>query len=216
MSELIASTRRAIEGRAWRHGLLVLVAVIVVALGSARTVSAHAELVSTSPTAGSVVQTVPSQVLLRFTEEIDALPDSIRVLAGDGSEVPVGEIRRDLGADTVAADLPTDLADGTYVVAWRAISGDSHPVGGAFTFSVGAPSTVDPGIVDRALDDGEPQQVSELWLGAGRWASYLGIAVVVGATAVLGVCFPAGLRSRTARVCCCWSAPVRRSWVPRS
>ena len=33
--------------------------------------------------------------------------------------------------------LEDGLADGTYIVAWRAISADSHPVNGAFTFTVG-------------------------------------------------------------------------------
>ena len=33
---------------------------------------------------------------------------------------------------------PKHLADGTYVVAWRVISADSHPVHGAFVFSVGS------------------------------------------------------------------------------
>ena len=36
--------------------------------------------------------------------------------------------------------LPAGLEDGTYVVAWRVTSADSHPVSGAFSFSIGQPS----------------------------------------------------------------------------
>ncbi len=37
--------------------------------------------------------------------------------------------------------LRDGLADGTYTVAWRVVSADSHPISGAFTFSIGKPST---------------------------------------------------------------------------
>ena len=39
-------------------------------------------------------------------------------------------------ASAVAVALP-DLDDGAYVVAWRVVSSDSHPISGAFTFRVG-------------------------------------------------------------------------------
>ncbi len=43
--------------------------------------------------------------------------------------------------------IPVRRADqplGTYLVSYRVISADSHPVGGGFTFSVGAPSATPP------------------------------------------------------------------------
>ena len=39
----------------------------------------------------------------------------------------------------VAAGLPDDLGPGTYTVAWRVVSADSHPIRGAFVFAVGRP-----------------------------------------------------------------------------
>ena len=39
--------------------------------------------------------------------------------------------------DSVSVGLPDDLPNGTYVVAWRVISADSHPIRGAFAYSVG-------------------------------------------------------------------------------
>ena len=41
---------------------------------------------------------------------------------------------------TVRIKLPADLPPGSYVVTWRVISADSHPVGSSFTFTVGAAS----------------------------------------------------------------------------
>ena len=51
--------------------------------------------------------------------------------------------------DTLVVPLKTQLPEGWYLVYWRAISVDGHPVQGAFTFAVGpnpgpAPQFVDP------------------------------------------------------------------------
>lgn len=37
-------------------------------------------------------------------------------------------------------ELPDKLAQGTYMVSWRVVSADGHPISGAFTFSIGKPS----------------------------------------------------------------------------
>lgn len=189
--------------RAPRRGLLAaaLVALCTLAglLGTWSVASAHAELVSTSPTSGAVLPTSPNQIVLTFSESVDPVPDSIRVVAGDGSAVDIGEIRQDGGKDTIAADVPT-LADGTYVVAWRAVSADSHPVNGAFTFSVGTPSTTDPNLVNDLLSANQPPQPAQAWLAIGRWSSYVGIAVLIGVMWVLAAIWPAGLRRRRSTV----------------
>ena len=41
---------------------------------------------------------------------------------------------------TVTIRLPEGLMAGTHLLSWRVISADSHPVGGALTFSIGQPS----------------------------------------------------------------------------
>ena len=136
---------------------------------------------------------------LTFSEGVDALPDSIRVVAGDGTAVSVGSITQSGGKVTLAADVPT-LADGTYVVAWRAISADSHPVAGAFTFSVGSPSTTNPDLINDLLTSSQPAKAEQAWLAIGKWASYVGIAMMIGAMWVLGAIWSTGLRTRRATV----------------
>ncbi|MCU1502869.1 MAG: hypothetical protein JWM12_2223 [Ilumatobacteraceae bacterium] len=189
--------RRRAPRRVLVATLLALVASLAAALGTWGVASAHAELISTSPTSGAVLTASPTQIVLTFSEHVDPLPDSIRLVAGDGAAVAIGSMSQDLGDDTVSASVPT-LADGTYVVAWRAISADSHPVAGAYTFSVGAPSSTDPNLVSNLLSSNEPGRPAEAWLAVGRWTSYLGIAALLGAVWVLGAAWPAGLRTRRA------------------
>ncbi len=184
-----------------RRRLLVggVLATIVTGLASWGVASAHAELLSTSPTSGAVLTTAPTQIVLTFSEHVDPVPDSIRVVAGDGTAVALGSISQSLGDDTISANVPA-LSKGSYVVAWRAISADSHPVAGAFTFSVGAASTTDPNLVANLLSSNEPGRPAEAWLAVGRWSSYLGIAVLLGAVWVLAGAWPSGLRTRRATV----------------
>ena len=121
--------------------LAALVAVLVGALGialwSAGAASAHAELLGVTPADGSVVQDTPATVEVRFSEAISLTGGSARVL-DRGASVVSGEPRVD--GSTISIPLGGELPDGTYTVTWVAISEDSHPVSGATTFSIGAPS----------------------------------------------------------------------------
>ena len=118
--------------------LAVLVALAIV-LGGGAPASAHAELVETDPAEGAVVETAPDTVTLTFNEPVRLTSQEIAVYDAQGEPVAASagasgeEVRVDL---TGAADLP----DGTYVVSWNVLSGDGHPIAGALTFSVGAPS----------------------------------------------------------------------------
>jgi copper transport protein len=65
----------------------------------------------------------------------------------------------------VAAGLKGGLADGTYTVTWRIVSGDAHPIGGAFRFSVGAPSAgaAAGGVASQVSQGGSPRYVGGLF-----------------------------------------------------
>ena len=102
---------------------------------------AHAQLESTDPVQGSVVLVAPTQVVLHFGEPVEIDFGSLRVLGPDGRRVDSGGTHHPDGdSHAVAISLPAHLPRGTYVVAWRVISADSHPVHGAFVFSVGTAS----------------------------------------------------------------------------
>jgi copper transport protein len=132
-----------------RLALVALLAVLGVGLAAAPA-SAHAELVSTDPADGAVLTEPPDAVTLTFSEAVTVAPDGIAVYDAAGD--PVGMTSSDQEGEAVTADLPEDLADGTYVVAWRVVSDDGHPEDGELTFSVGAPSpaVVTPEAVDAS------------------------------------------------------------------
>jgi len=100
--------------------------------------SAHAQLESTVPSQSEVLLLPPRQVVLHFGEPVEIDFGSIRVFGPAGQRVDQGGTHHPGGdSHAVAIALPGGLPDGTYVVSWRVISADSHPVHGAFLFSVG-------------------------------------------------------------------------------
>ncbi|MER8005423.1 copper resistance protein CopC [Streptomyces sp. NPDC094149] len=161
---------------------------VLLVLGGAGPASAHAALKSTDPEDGSVLKSAPRRITLTFTESVGLLDDSFRVLDPHNKRVPTGRAEHGPGgSDTARVTLPADLARGTYVVAWRAVSADSHPVSGAFTFSVGKPSAtvarVDSGPVENPATAG--------LYNIARYLAYLAAALLVGTAAFVVLCRPA-------------------------
>ncbi|GAA2105570.1 hypothetical protein GCM10009759_42850 [Kitasatospora saccharophila] len=175
--------------------LAVLVAALGLVLGGATAASAHATLEGTDPERGSVVATAPAAVTLTFSEGVSLSTDSVRVLDPQGNAVDDGKPDHvDGRAATARVALRSGLANGTYTVAWRAVSEDSHPVGGAFTFSIGAPSdtSVNPAAVQGAEADG----AVAFAYGTARTVAYAAFALLVGAAAFVIVVWPGGAAVR--------------------
>ena len=93
----------------------------------------HAALVASEPADGAVVERAPAAVVLRFSEPV--MPIAIRLVDRSGARVA---LRAEVDGVTVRAALPPGLPAGPYLVSYRVTSLDSHPVGGALAFSVGA------------------------------------------------------------------------------
>lgn len=137
--------------RSARLLVALLVAVLALVL-PASAASAHAELSTTDPADGSVVDQAPRSVTLRFTEGVSLRPDGVRVLDDQGDRVDVGDASS--SGDTVDVPLQEKLRRGSYVVAWRVVSADGHPVHGAFSFSVGQETTIESGLAGKAFGRG--------------------------------------------------------------
>lgn len=147
-------------------------------LGGAGTASAHAALRDSDPRDGVVLKSGPRQVTLSFTESVSLLDDSIRVVDPDNRPVETGEPgRAGKRSDTVRVTLPADLGDGTYTVAWRVVSADSHPVSGALLFSVGEPSATKP-VATMPTED----PVVASFYNIARYVAYGGLALLIGVT----------------------------------
>ncbi|MFE1840110.1 copper resistance CopC/CopD family protein [Streptomyces sviceus] len=167
---------------------MLLGSVLVLLLfGGAGAASAHAALRATDPKDGTVLKSAPREITLTFTESVGLLDDSFRVLDPDGKRLKVGDAGHGPGgSDTARVSLPAKLAQGTYTVAWRVVSADSHPVSGAFTFSVGKPS---PAIV--VPDTGPTENpATESLFNMGRYLAYLAVALLIGTAVFVAACRP--------------------------
>ena len=105
-------------------------------LASLASLEAHAFLDRADPAVGSSVQTSPSEVRIRFTENIEPAVSSVQVFDASGKEVDKRDLHLD-GFDhaLLHISLPP-LGVGTYKVTWRVVSVDTHVTNGNFTFHV--------------------------------------------------------------------------------
>jgi copper transport protein len=148
----------------------------------------HAALASTYPTDGSVLPTEPSQVSATFDQPIGITPASLEVYTPDGNRADDGDTTL-AGPEEIEVSLLPGLGTGTYTATWHVISADTHPVSGAFTFSIGAPSATHV----PALEETPNTLVSTLFAVV-RAVEYASFALMGGAVAFLIVCWPAGAR----------------------
>ncbi|MET8788938.1 copper resistance protein CopC [Streptomyces pseudogriseolus] len=171
--------------------VLLILAVAGALLAGAAPASAHAALTGSDPAQGAVVDTAPAQISLTFSEPIAVGDDSVRVLDPKGERVDKGD-PANLSGTTYSVRLLSGLPDGTYTVAYQVVSADSHPVAGAYTFSIGAPSETTVSVSAQGSDDGLVG-----WLyGFGRYVSYAGFVVLAGGAAFVLACWAPGARVR--------------------
>ncbi|MFF4899434.1 copper resistance CopC/CopD family protein [Streptomyces sp. NPDC001068] len=167
--------------------VLLFLAVTGALLAGAGPASAHAALTGSDPAQGVVVPKAPDQVSLTFSENVSLNDDSIRVLDPKGKRVDLAK-PNSLTGTTYGVQLKSGLGNGTYTVAWQVVSADSHPVAGAYTFSVGAPSATVASVGDQGAGGGVVG-----WLyGFGRYMSYAGFIVLVGGAAFVLACWQRG------------------------
>jgi copper transport protein len=110
---------------------------------------AHASLAFVEPRDGTVLAQPPRTVQLRFNESVTA--GAVNLIDA------AGRLRSDAAVDAkgeaITVTLPLDLPQGTQIVSYRVISEDGHPVTGAVTFSIGAPTANKPSEgADRSID----------------------------------------------------------------
>lgn len=181
--------RSAVAARLLPVLLAVLLAGLAV-LAGAGSAGAHAALTGSDPQQDSVVEQAPKEVSLTFSEQIAVDEDAIRVLDPAGNRVDTEETPRSLGSGGAqyAVKLRAGLPDGTFTVAYQVVSADSHPVAGAFTFSIGAPSETSAAVPDQASGGGA---VGALY-GIARYLSYAGFTLLVGGAAFVLACWPRG------------------------
>jgi copper transport protein len=121
--------------RRGRAVLLALAAAAALALPAAA--SAHAYLVRTVPAASVTLNGPPPDVALTYDEPVEPRFAVISVTDENGNQEATATPQRS-PADPDTLFVPVKrVPEGWYLVYWRAISVDGHPVQGAFTFAVG-------------------------------------------------------------------------------
>jgi copper transport protein len=100
--------------------------------------SGHAYLIRTEPAASRVLNSPPRTVQLTYDEAVEPRFAIISVTNAAGQQETTGHVRRSpANPDTLVVPLRAHLPEGWYLIYWRAISVDGHPVQGAFTYAVG-------------------------------------------------------------------------------
>ena len=139
---------------------------------------------------------------MTFTEGVAVGDGGIRLLDAGEEEVAVGEAVHPGGRSRlIRVSLPR-LPDGLYVVVWRATSEDSHPIRGAFTFSVGeaqvSGSHADL-LTKAALSEGSGDPNLGVVFGVARFALFLGLALLIGGAWFAAYLWPEGRRDPRVR-----------------
>ena len=116
--------------------------------------SAHTSLVSSLPESGAVLNEVPSEVRLKFNEDLLLIdtknPNRIEVINGVG-QVVSGMIM----VEGPEIYTPLDLSfepSGEYTVKYRVVSADGHPIEGDYQFTVASPEVISAPDVDEPED----------------------------------------------------------------
>ena len=152
---------------------LIAVLGLLLTLGVSSPAFAHSVLLESTPEDGAVLDTAPETVELRFNEPVQVVEDAFRLFPGDGS--PVALTARSVNS-TVTVELPADIGDGAYSLAYRIVSADGHPVGGALTFQVGDGDYAAP---DTSASPADPV-VTETIVSVLTAAQYLGLLCLAG------------------------------------
>jgi copper transport protein len=166
----------AVRMRLLVSALAAILLVLVLGPG-ASPAGAHATLTGTTPAADELLDAPPDTVELRFDEPVETVEGAVRVFGPDGERVDAGTVETADGGATLRAAVDGD-AEGTYTVAWRVTSEDSHALSGSFVYHVGTRT----GAVDV---DGDGGDTTTAWVGgAGRWLGFAGALAAIGAAAV--------------------------------
>jgi copper transport protein len=160
-----------------RGRVVVAIAAVVAALVLPSTAFGHAYLVKTVPSASGLLNGPPQDVALTYDEAVEPRFAVISVTDVNGHQLATGHPRRSASnPDTLIVPVRRNLPEGWYLVYWRAISVDGHPVQGAFTFAIGPNAGPAPQFVIPKIS----QTATTHRLLIARWAAFLSVMAAIG------------------------------------
>ena len=170
------------------------------ALAFAGPALAHTELVSSDPAEGATLTSAPSQVTLTFAE--DLLPGTETVSINDANGNVVATSKVPAQGAVVTAPWPVGLADGAYVIAYRVVADDGHPVVGTVnvvlaTGTTATASTVAPSAASTSASTAPATATdTETTNAAGGMSPVIVIIIGLAALAALVVVWALARRRR--------------------
>ncbi|MFI6927020.1 copper resistance protein CopC [Nonomuraea spiralis] len=119
--------------------LLTVLLLACAAVGFAPSAQAHNVLVGSDPKDGAALSASPARVTLVFDQAVRQGYAQVGVTGADGSSYADGTA--EVSAERVSVKVKPLPAGGSYVVGYRILSADGHPVTGSISFSLAASAT---------------------------------------------------------------------------
>lgn len=139
---------------------------------------AHAVVTASTPTDGQTVAEPPDEVQVTFSEPVSSDLGGLTVLDSSGQRVDNDDSSMGATGTVLRATVRPELPDGTYVMNYRVVSTDGHPISGAIVFGVGEQTVIDASGV-TALEAGQDSGW-ELAAGIARFLTYSGALLAAG------------------------------------
>jgi copper transport protein len=145
-----------------------VVVAVLGALAAPASAFAHASIRYEWPAYRERMAFSPRQIILRFDQTVDVLPDAIKVLDPKGRNLAGRAHAIRFGIAAPVQKLPR----GGYTVRWKALSNDGHVVNGVYTFGV---QVAAPPVTDAVGAQG-PTTTEHVV----RWLYFVGLALLLG------------------------------------
>jgi copper transport protein len=127
-----------------------------------------------------MLDAAPTRVSLTYSEPVEPRFAIVSVTNAAGRRVSAAGTHRSR-EDPDRIDVPLSrLAEGWYLVFWRVVSADGHPVRGAFTFAIGPNPGPAPEFPVPSLDE----TAATVPLLIARFLSFLGLMAAIGLAAM--------------------------------
>jgi copper transport protein len=162
----------SVRGRVLRGVLLAGVLALALPAGA----WAHAALLRTQPSPSGVLDGSPAHVTLTYSEAVEPRFAIVSITNTAGQDQATARPARSPGDPDQLVIPVRHLERGWYLVYWRVISADGHPVRGAFTFAVGPNAGPAPQFAIPSLS--ETAATPSLLIA--RWVVLLSLMCAVG------------------------------------
>lgn len=171
-----------------------LVALSIVFLSSFLPLAqAHTELLSSTPSSNQIVENMPSEVSLIFSEDLISIEgQAVNFLTLRGvDDTSFTMTNPTVSGATLSSTVGSgDYPAGKYILTYRAVSSDGHPVTGEMSFATQSPTTIESSSLTPTTTD---------YLAEPAGSSTTTLAAIVGGLVISIGIFTITLRKRRKR-----------------